>query len=117
MLGVTTSRVTGLVHGKLNLFVLDDLVRMAVAAGLTVSHEALKPFDAAEWLTSDEAIAIFLAEAEETGDVDLIAAAKEDAERAKAINRSKKSKGHGQANLRAGAVALAYYLAGSRGPR
>lgn len=89
MLGVTTSRVTDLVYGKFNLFALDDLVRMAVAAGLTVSHEVLKPFDAADCLTSDEAIATFLADAEETGDVDLIAAAKEDAERASCINLSK----------------------------
>lgn len=94
MLGVATSRVSDLVHGKFRLFALDDLVRMAVAADLTISHKALKPFDAAEWLTSDEAIATFLADAEETGNVDLIAAAKEDAERANVINLSKKGKDH-----------------------
>ena len=92
MLGVEVVRVADLVQGKFNLFAIDDLVCMAVAAGLTVSHEAQKPFDAAEWLTSDEAITTFLADAEETGDVDVIAAAKEDAERARGINLSKKGK-------------------------
>ena len=67
---------------------------MAVAADLTVSHKALKSFDAAEWLTSDEAIATFLADAEETCNVDLIAAVKEDSERANVINLSNKGKDH-----------------------
>ena len=35
MLGVATSRVSDLVHGKFSQFGLDELVRMAVAAGLT----------------------------------------------------------------------------------
>jgi predicted XRE-type DNA-binding protein len=38
MLGVAAARVSDLVNGKFNLFALDDLVRMAVAAGLTVCH-------------------------------------------------------------------------------
>lgn len=95
MLGVATSRVSDLVHGRFNLFALDDLVRMAAAAGLTVSHEVLTTFDAAEWLTSDEAISAFLADAEEAGNADFIAHAREVAEQARAINRSKKSRSHG----------------------
>lgn len=83
MLGVAASKVSDLVHGKFSQFGLDELVRMALAAGLTVSHEVLMPFDAAEWLTSDEAISAFLADAEEAGDTDFIAHAREVTELAK----------------------------------
>lgn len=38
MLGVAAAKVSDLMNGKFNLLALDDLVRMAVAAGLTVSH-------------------------------------------------------------------------------
>lgn len=94
MLGVATSRASDLVHGKFSQFGLDELVRMAVVVGLTVSHEVLTPFDAAKLLTSDEAISAFLADAEEAGDADFIAHAREVSERAMATNRSKKSKSH-----------------------
>lgn len=36
ILGVEAARIPDLVHGKFHLFVLDDLVRMAIAAGLPV---------------------------------------------------------------------------------
>lgn len=39
LLCVTTSRVADLVHDKFHLFTVDDLVRMAVAAGLSVGNE------------------------------------------------------------------------------
>ena len=94
LLGVEPGRVSDLVRGKFSQFGLDELVRMAVAAGLTVSHEVLTSFDAAEWLTSDEAISAFLSDAEEAGDAEFIAHAREIAERARAINQSKKSKCH-----------------------
>jgi predicted XRE-type DNA-binding protein len=95
MLGADVVRALDLVHGKLSQFGLDELVHRAVAVGLTVSHEVLTPFDAAEWLTSDEAISAFLADAEDAGDADFIADAREVVEQARAINRSKKSKSHG----------------------
>lgn len=81
-------------RGKFNLFALDDLVRTAVAAGLTVSHEVPTTFDAAELLTSDEAISAFLADAEKACDADFVAHAQEVAEQAKADNLSKKGKDH-----------------------
>ncbi|MEO5793722.1 MAG: XRE family transcriptional regulator [Rhodoferax sp.] len=95
ILGVAASRISDLVNGKFNQFDLDELVRMALAAGLTVSHEVLMQFDAAEWLTNDEAISPYLADTQEAGDTDFIAHAQEVAEQAKVINRSKKSKSHG----------------------
>lgn len=36
-LGVTQPRISDLVRGKINLFSLDSLIRMAVSAGLQVS--------------------------------------------------------------------------------
>jgi DNA-binding phage protein len=54
--------------------------------------QTLSPFDVVQSLTSDEAITTFLADAEESGDVDLIAAAKKDAERTRGIILSKKAK-------------------------
>lgn len=54
-----------------------------------VGLEVLTPYDPAEYLTSDEDIAIFLAEAEETGDAGYLARAQEVAERARAMNRTR----------------------------
>ena len=94
MLGVAASRVSDLVNGRFNLFVLEDLVRMAVAVGLTFSHEVLTTFDAAEWLTSDEAISAFLVDAEKAGTADFIAHAQEVAERARVINKTAMNAGY-----------------------
>ena len=49
-------------------------------------REMLTPFDPAEFLTSAEAIAFFLEEAEATGDPGFIAHARETAARAKAMH-------------------------------
>lgn len=51
LLDVTTSRVSDLVQGRISQFGLDELVRMAVAAGLIVSHEVPTQFDATDWPT------------------------------------------------------------------
>ncbi len=37
ILGVTQPRISNLIHGKIDLFALDILVRMATAAGLRVT--------------------------------------------------------------------------------
>lgn len=50
-----------------------------------MSSETLTPYDPAKYLTDDEDIAVFLADAEETGDASYIARAREVAERAKAM--------------------------------
>jgi predicted XRE-type DNA-binding protein len=42
LLGVTQPRVSDLVRGKINLFALDSLVNMAVAAGLRVEIRVRK---------------------------------------------------------------------------
>jgi predicted XRE-type DNA-binding protein len=63
-LGVTTSKVSDILRGKLHVFAVDELVRIALAAGLTVGHGSLTRFDTAKWVTSDEAISAFLADAE-----------------------------------------------------
>ena len=41
--GVTQSRVSDLMRGKINLFALDALVSMAVAAGLHVEMRIIEP--------------------------------------------------------------------------
>jgi predicted XRE-type DNA-binding protein len=46
-----TKPVSDLVQGRISQFGLDELVRMAVAAGRIVSHEVPTQFDAAEWPT------------------------------------------------------------------
>ena len=55
-----------------------------------MSSELLTPYDPAKYLTDDEDIAVFLADAEETGDASYIARAREVAERAKAMNQARK---------------------------
>jgi predicted XRE-type DNA-binding protein len=42
LFGVTQPRVSNLIHGKINLFGLDLLVRMAAAAGLRVTVRVKK---------------------------------------------------------------------------
>ncbi|ESQ98401.1 hypothetical protein F753_15995 [Stutzerimonas chloritidismutans AW-1] len=54
-----------------------------------MSSELLTPYDPAKYLTDDEDIEVFLAEAEGTGDTDYIARARQVAERAKAMNQAK----------------------------
>lgn len=54
-----------------------------------MSSELLTPYDPAKYLTDDEDIAVFLADAEETGDASYIARAREVAERAKAMNQAR----------------------------
>lgn len=51
--------------------------------------EKTTPFDAAEWLTSEEAIAIFLNDAEATKDKEYIENARQVAKRAKQKNAAK----------------------------
>jgi predicted XRE-type DNA-binding protein len=41
--GVTKPRVSGLMRGKINLFALDALVNMAMAAGLRIEMRVLEP--------------------------------------------------------------------------
>ena len=54
-----------------------------------MSSELLTPYDPAKYLTDDEDIEVFLADAEETGDASYIARAREVAERAKAMNQAR----------------------------
>ena len=54
-----------------------------------MSSELLTPYDPAKYLTDDEDIEVFLAEAEGTGDTDYIARARQVAERAKAMNQTR----------------------------
>ena len=42
LLGVTQPRISDLVRGKINLFALDALVNMAVAAGLHIELRVLQ---------------------------------------------------------------------------
>lgn len=81
-------------------YTLDELLAEAEAAGQhplppeqrewvdapAVGREVLTPFDPAEHLTTAEAIAFFLEEAEATGDPGFIAHARETAARAKAMH-------------------------------
>jgi len=55
-----------------------------------MSSELLTPYDPAKYLTDDEDIEVFLADAEGTGDAGYIARAREVAERAKALNQARK---------------------------
>ena len=54
-----------------------------------MSSELLTPYDPAKYLTYDEDIEVFLADAEGTGDAGYIARAREVAERAKAMNQAR----------------------------
>lgn len=54
-----------------------------------MSSELLTPYDPAKYLTDDEDIEVFLADAEGTGDAGYIARAREVAERAKTMNQAK----------------------------
>lgn len=54
-----------------------------------MSSELLTPYDPAKYLTDDEDIEVFLADAEGTGDAGYIARAREVAERAKAMNQTR----------------------------
>ncbi len=42
ILGVTQPRISNLIHGKIDLFALDNLVKMATAAGLRVTMRIKK---------------------------------------------------------------------------
>ena len=43
LFGVTQPRVSDLMRGKINLFALDALVNMAIAAGLRIEMRVLEP--------------------------------------------------------------------------
>jgi len=66
-----------------------DLSDDTESAGDLVGGERLTPYDPADDLTSEEATAVFLDEAEKTGDPAYIARAHEVAERARAKNKAK----------------------------
>jgi DNA-binding phage protein len=70
----------------LNSILEDREQAIALARRVDAGLEPLTPFDPAEFLTSAEAIAFFLEEAEATGDPGFIAHARETAARAKAMH-------------------------------